>query len=103
MVLSACQTNEGETTPASGDDLAALSRGFIAAGARSVLATQWEASDDTFPKIMGSFLDAWMKHDQPKDKALASALRQFLSMDDSQDLWRHPHFWAPVILLGEAQ
>jgi CHAT domain-containing protein len=102
VVLSACHTNEGETSPASGDDLSALSRGFMVAGAHSVLATQWEASDDTFPKIMGNFLEAWAKQGQPKDEALASALRQFLAKNDFP-VWRHPHFWGSVVLLGEAK
>jgi len=102
VVLSACHTNEGETTPTSGDDLTALSRGFMVAGARSVLATQWEASDSTFPAIMGFFLEAWMKQGQSKDEALTSALRQFLSKNDFP-VWRHPHFWGSVILMGKAK
>ena len=102
VVLSACHTNEGEPTPASGDDLTALSRGFMVAGGRSILATQWEASDATFPEIMGFFLDGWMKQRQSKDKALNSALRQFLVKNDFP-IWRHPHFWAPVVLMGEAK
>ena len=102
VVLSACHTNEGETSPASGDDLAALSRGFMVAGAHSVMATQWEASDATFPAIMGYFLEAWAKQGRPKDEALAYALRQFLSKNDFP-VWRHPHFWGSVILLGEAK
>lgn len=102
VVLSACHTNEGETSPASGDDLTALSRGFMVAGARSVLATQWEASDATFPAIMRHFLTAWIEQKRPKDEALAFALRQFLATNDFP-VWRHPHFWGPVILLGEAR
>lgn len=101
-VLSACHTNEGEPNPSSGDDFAALSRGFIVAGARSVVATQWEASDGTFPTIMGLFLEAWTKQGRPKDEALASALRSFLAQNDFP-IWRHPHFWASVVMLGAAK
>lgn len=102
VVLSACHTNEGEPNPTSGDDLAALSRGFMTSGASSVLATQWEASDATFPVIMGYFLDSWARKKQPKDQALMFALQEFLRTNDFP-VWRHPHFWAPVILLGDAQ
>jgi len=102
VVLSACHTNESEPVPASGDDLAALSRGFIVAGARSVLATQWQASDAVFPVIMSFFLEEWHQQGKPKDVALALSQRRFLDQKAS-GAWRHPHFWGSLILMGQAE
>ncbi len=101
-ILSACHTNEGDPSPASGDDIATLSRGFMAAGARSVMATQWEACDGTFPTIMEHYLDAWLRRSEPKDKALVSAARRFLAENDFP-IWRHPHFWASSVLIGRPE
>jgi CHAT domain-containing protein len=98
-ILSACHTNEGEPSPASGDDIATLSRGFMVAGARSVMATLWEACDGTFPTIMEAYLHARLQRSEPKDKALVSAIRKFLA-DNDFPVWRHPHFWASPVLIG---
>ena len=82
--------------------MAALSRGFMTAGARSVLATQWEASDSTFPTIMELFLRAWVQQGVAKDEAVGTALRGFLATNDFP-IWRHPHFWGAVVLVGAAE
>jgi len=103
VVMSACFTNRGEPNPLSGDDLSNLSRAFLIAGARSVLATQWAASDDTFPVIMSFFLDGLISSDNPKTgKALAlnEAVQKFLAQENL-GVYRHPLFWAPVVLLGD--
>ncbi len=105
-VMSACDTNRGETNPLSGDDISTLSRAFLIAGSRSVLATQWEASDYTFPKIMATFLEALTGTDgsqRRKAEALSLAMRTFLNENDVENSrkLRHPLFWAPVVLLGD--
>ena len=105
VVLSACQTNKARLSPVSGDDLAALSRGFMMAGARSVIATQWDASDDVFPMIMRRFVEEWKKEpgeNTSKASALHSAIQQFLREKD-MGVYRHPLFWAPIVLLGHAR
>ncbi len=99
VVLSACLTNRGEPDPSSGDDIAAVSRAFLVAGARSVLATQGVASDDTFPIIVGQFMTAIRKDRLPKDVALQLSQRDFLARLDT-GVFRYPLFWAPIILLG---
>ncbi len=101
VVLSACQTNKARLSPVAGDDLAALSRGFMIAGGESIIATQWNASDDVFPKIMTMFVEE-MKRGVPKAKALHVAMQKFLAQKDV-GIHRYPMFWAPIVMIGSAQ
>lgn len=103
VIMSACFTNRGEPNPLSGDELSTLSRAFLIAGARSVLATQWAASDDTFPVIMSFFLKELAVSEKPQGKAhaLNTAVRMFLKQENNSGSYRHPLFWAPVVLLGD--
>jgi len=105
VVMSACHTNRGEPNPLSGDDLSNLSRAFLAAGARSIIATQWEASDDTFPKLMSLFFrQLGTPGDMKKGKAeaLRNAVREFLN-GENLGVYRHPIFWAPVVVVGDGR
>lgn len=52
-VLSACETNVGEYIE--GEGVFALSRGFLAAGARRVIASQWSVNDASTAEMMGAF------------------------------------------------
>jgi CHAT domain-containing protein len=61
LVLSACNTNRGESKIQPGDDIAALSNAFFVAGAKNIIATQWPASDSTFPQIMTLLLENWLQ------------------------------------------
>lgn len=98
VVLSACDTNRGETNPQSGDDLATLSRGFIIAGTKGVIATQWPASDETFPVIMEKFYIIYAKEKLSKDIALAKALKKYLTANSG--IMRSPIFWGNIILIS---
>ena len=100
LVLSACDTNKGEASIQPGDDIAALSNAFIVAGAENVIATQWPASDTSFPQIMRIFYEHIRQGASP-DIALALAQRQFLS--SCQMAMRYPIFWANIVLCGKKQ
>lgn len=100
LVLSACDTNRGEMKLLPGDDIAALSNAFLVAGAKNVIATEWPASDTSFPQIMELFYNR-VSAGEKYDAALAYALKQYLSQD--QVLMRYPIFWGNVVLTGEKQ
>ena len=100
MVLSACDTNRGESNIQPGDDIAALSNAFLVAGVDNVIATQWPASDTSFPKIMALFYHRVQQH-LTLDDALASAQKQFLA--ENQSAMRYPIFWANIVLIGKNQ
>lgn len=100
LVLSACDTNRGEGNIMPGDDIAALSNAFLVAGAANVIATEWPASDTSFPKIMEMFYINLTKG-MSKDLALAYAIKVFISQD--QVAMRYPIFWGNIVLSGRLQ
>ena len=100
LVLSACDTNKGEASIQPGDDIAALSNAFLVAGVENVIATQWPASDTSFPQIMEMFYGQIKKGTSP-DVALAKAQQQFLM--GGQMALRYPIFWANIVLCGKNQ
>ena len=98
LVLSACDTNRGETSIQPGDDIAALSNAFMVAGADNVIATQWPASDSSFPRIMALFYDK-LCQGEPLDTALSQAQKTFLGQNHGA--MRFPIFWANIVLNGK--
>jgi len=92
VTLSACQT--GLDTVA-GEGIVGLSRAFLLAGARTVLASQWNVSDRATVRLMKSFYHWYLSRD---DKALAlqSAMRELRARPG----YEHPRFWAPFVVIG---
>lgn len=101
LVLSACNTNRGEDNIKPGDDIAALSNAFLVSGARSVVATQWPASDDSFPLIMSHFYNEVMNK-TPSDKALANALQTYLE-EKKDTIMNYPVFWGNIVSIMGGQ
>jgi CHAT domain-containing protein len=52
VVLSACRSGRGRIT---GDGVAGFTRAFISAGARTVVASLWDAPDETARRLMSRF------------------------------------------------
>lgn len=89
--LAACDTGMNLVT--AGDELHGLARGFLAAGARSVLACLWAAHDPSTAQLMPAFytrLEAGMSK--------AAALRA--SQQELRDQFPHPYYWASFALIG---
>jgi CHAT domain-containing protein len=91
LVLSACQTAEG-------DDRAPLGLSGIAlkAKAKNALGSLWPISDDAAVKVMQKFYDGFIHQDLTKAKALQQAQLQLLRDKE----FSHPFYWAPFILVG---
>ncbi|HYC90582.1 MAG TPA: CHAT domain-containing tetratricopeptide repeat protein [Thermoanaerobaculia bacterium] len=92
-VLSACETALGPRS--SGDDLVALTRAFLAAGAPAVMTTLWSIDDPASSTLMESFYRRMHKGVAP-----AAALRdaQLQVLRDSG--LSHPYYWAAFTLTG---
>jgi CHAT domain-containing protein len=90
VTLSACETGLGKV--ANGDDVVGLTRGFLFAGSRSIVASLWSVDDRATATLMKAFYDNLATH--PKREALrraqASARQEF----------PHPFFWAAFQLTG---
>ena len=93
-ILSACDTSVGRTIGTEGT--LALSRGFLAAGARRVVATLWPVSDASTAQLVGSLFDPHLPTDLPVSKRLTEAKRA-LRAETSH---AHPFYWAAFVLSG---
>jgi CHAT domain-containing protein len=98
-VLSACETNVG--SGASGEGPFALSRGFLAAGARRVVASQWAVEDRSTADLMGHLFEGIASAEQRGQRVeYARVLRDAKRAVRARAGWESPYFWAPFVLTG---
>ena len=93
VVLSSCASAGGAELP--GEGLAGLSSAFIAAGARSVVATLWPVDDGTTRRLMRRFYQELARGREAAD-ALALAQRSIRGGRTA-----HPFYWGGFVLVGE--
>ncbi|MFO1381188.1 MAG: CHAT domain-containing protein [Chitinivorax sp.] len=92
ITLSACETGLGKVN--SGDDVIGLNRGFLYAGASSIVSSLWEVDDEATSMLMMSFYQQLRQHG--KREALRLAQRETLAR------FPHPYFWSAFYLIGNA-
>jgi CHAT domain-containing protein len=92
VVLSGCQSQKGKRTR--GDDVTALSRAFMYAGAPSVVASLWNVDDDATKQLMIAFY-SHLRDGLSKAEALRAAQR------DVRLRYPHPYYWASFVLMGD--
>ncbi len=95
VVLSACRTGLGEEVR--GEGLIGLTRGFMFAGASSVVSSLWKVDDEATAELMKYFYANMLKEGMRPAEALRAA--QNALRQDPQ--WESPHFWAAFTLHGE--
>ena len=95
VVLSACQTAMGKQVK--GEGVMALTRGFMYAGAASVLASLWKVDDEGTAELMKKFYEGMLK-DRLRP---AAALRAAQLWMRNQKRWESPYYWAGFSLQGE--
>ena len=93
VTLSGCST--GLNAVVGGDEILGLVRGLLYAGARSVLLTLWDAHDRSTAEFMATFYQR-LKSGLPKARALQQ------TMYEIREQYRHPFYWAPFSLMGDA-
>lgn len=93
VVLSGCQTQTGRRSR--GDDVIALNRAFLYAGASSVIASLWSVDDDATRQLMVAFY-THLKEDPDKARALR------LAQTDVRKKYPGPYYWAGFVLTGDA-
>ncbi|MCJ7447185.1 MAG: CHAT domain-containing protein [Bacteroidales bacterium] len=96
VVLSAC--NSGTGTLNHGEGLMSLARGFILAGASSVVRTAWEVNDETSAEIISRFYKH-LSEGRLKDEAMRLAKLDYL--DASHPAYSSPYFWAAYEVMGD--
>jgi CHAT domain-containing protein len=102
-VLSACQTSVGPDRPLEAGST--LARGFLAAGARRVVASLWSVADDSTAQLMQSLFRqiAGSAAESAGGVDYAAALQQARRQLRSNPKTADPYYWAPFILLGPAE
>ncbi len=96
VTLSACKSALGKEL--GGEGLIGLSRAFQYAGARSVLASLWDVSDQTTAELMRRFY-GYLKAGKTKDEALRAA--QIDLITSPARFTAHPYHWAAFELIGD--
>ncbi|WP_299452892.1 CHAT domain-containing tetratricopeptide repeat protein [uncultured Microscilla sp.] len=94
VVLSSCESGVGKFE--AGEGVMSLARGFLHAGAQSVVSSLWEADDVYTKKLMILFYNQALFNQQPYSYALSLAKRQLLDKEPPL----HPKYWSSFILIG---
>ncbi len=123
VVLSACQTALGGTN-GDGTEISGISYFFLGIGAKSVIASLWEVSDDSTSLLMQQFYNNLSKSSdsapvtksEAMQQAQLSLLQKKITAKDNiqrgniavvyrggakpSDNYSHPYYWSPFILIG---
>jgi len=95
VVLGACQT--GQAAVDSGEGMGHLARGFLHAGAKRVVVSLWNVSDEATAQLMKHFYTGLLQKGLPP----AEALRQAQLSIASEREWAAPYYWAGFVLQGD--
>ncbi|MEZ4825537.1 MAG: CHAT domain-containing tetratricopeptide repeat protein [Bacteroidia bacterium] len=98
VVLSACETGTGRLLQ--GEGIISLARGFSYAGAASLITTLWRINDRKTATFMQDFY-LHIFQGKTKDQALQQAKNDYLENND--DFYAHPYFWASYQAIGDMQ
>jgi CHAT domain-containing protein len=95
VVLSACETGLGKEIQ--GEGLLSLTRGFMYAGAPTVVASLWSVDDEATAELMGRFYRAMQKEGMRPAGALRRAQMEIVH----QKRWSEPYYWSGFVIQGE--
>jgi CHAT domain-containing protein len=95
VVLSACQTANGDPLP--GEGLVGLSYAFLIAGSPRVVGSLWDVDDAATAELMRRFYQALYQGSISPAEALRSAQRAIAK----QPRWSNPYYWAGFTLEGD--
>ncbi len=96
VTLSACET--GQMVVRAGDDPVGLLRGFLAAGARSLLVALWQLEDTASQEFMVAYY-YHLSQGVSRIAALRHVQKEWLA--EKSGRWRHPFYWGAFQLIGD--
>ncbi|MCW5961350.1 MAG: CHAT domain-containing protein [Pyrinomonadaceae bacterium] len=91
VTLSACET--GLSSVFSGEEILGLARGFISAGASSLVLSLWAVNDEMTAALMKEFYTC-LQRGASVPASLRHAQKNFIDKEV------HPYFWAPFSAVG---
>ena len=92
VALSACESARNQVL--AGDELLGLARGFLGAGASSLVASLWLVQDETTSWMM----ENWYARLQDGANRAAALRGAQLALKEKCP---HPYYWAPFVLIGQ--
>lgn len=95
VVLSACETGLGKELK--GEGILGLTRGFMYAGAKRVIASLWKVDDVATAELMKLFYQKLLKENLSPTAALHVAQIEM----QKQKRWKSPYYWAAFQIQGE--
>jgi CHAT domain-containing protein len=103
IILSACNSG-GPGGGTAGESLSGLARAFFFAGARALMVSHWDVSDQVAPYLIADTL-ARMRADPGIGVAAALRNAQLAMLQEAGHglpaVVAHPFFWAPFAVIGE--
>jgi CHAT domain-containing protein len=98
-ILSACDTNFGPRQQ--GEGVWALSRGFLVAGSRRVVASNWYVDDQAAASLISYFCSLLAKPlGQGETPNYSTSLHAAQRWVRQQEKWSSPCYWATFVMVG---
>lgn len=107
VVLAACSTAVG---PPTGDGFVGLTRGFLAAGVPTVVASLWDLPDETTARLQPTFYTRWLRSGSPAAALRAAQIALLADLRAGRVRTRtvagemvvpeHPWVWAGLVAVG---
>lgn len=91
VTLSACETGFNKIFP--GDEILGLARGFLSAGASSLVLSLWTVNDGAALELMKNFYE-----NLQRGETVSASLR--ISQNEFIKRGVHPYFWSPFAVIG---
>jgi CHAT domain-containing protein len=98
VVLSACDTARAGNGSIYFDSLSGFYQAFRLAGAKGLVATQWEVASDAAQRLVPEFVKR-ARQGETFSQALRNA--KITLRDNSPEVLRHPGYWMPFVFLGD--
>ncbi len=95
VVLSACNTGLGKDVR--GEGFIGLTRGFMYAGAGTVVASLWKVDDEATAELMKLFYEGILR----RELTPSAALREAQLAMSRQKRWEAPYYWAGFVIQGQ--
>ena len=93
VVLSCCHSGRGRIRA---EGVVGLTRAFLAAGARAVVASLWAIEDKATKEFMLSFY-THLKNGESASASLQQAMKEMRKRPQ----FSHPRYWAAFFLIGD--
>lgn len=97
-ILSACRTNYGPEQR--GEGTWTIARGFLVAGSRRVVASNWLVDDEAAASLISYFCSGIANGHRSDNLSYARSLQDAKRWVRGQEKWSSPYYWGSFVLIG---